>query len=114
MDPIAHYNAPAHPAESVIANEGGYVHEHPQGQLAVEMDAISPEARIATHGKSCICTKDLAYFAKIKKSSKIWEHGVGVLEVGTWEEIWLRRCCVPAASCGIESSYRSDAYIHRF
>ena len=71
MDSIDHYNDASRVTESTIVNEGGYVHEHPLEKLVIELNIIPPESRVITHGKSYVFTKDLNYFAKLKKTFKI-------------------------------------------
>ncbi len=86
MNSIDHYNATPRPTESEIVNEGGYVHKQPGEQLTVEMSNIAPESRVTTHGKTYIYTKDLSYFANVKKTSKIWEYDLEVLEIDTMKK----------------------------
>ena len=93
MNSIDHYNDAPRVTESTIVNEGGYVHEHPLKKLTIELNTISSESRVITHGKSYVFTKDLGYFAKLKKTFKIWKYDLEVIEVATRKKFWLCTHC---------------------
>ena len=89
MNTIYHYNDTPRATESTTANEGEYVHGNPQKKLIVELNTISSESRVSTHKKSYIYIKNLTYFSKIKKTSKIWNHDEEIIEIDTLKKFWL-------------------------
>lgn len=63
-------------SSNIKAYEDGYKYESD-----IELFIILPKSIMIMHGKTFIKTKDLAYFSKIKKHSKIWDHDTQLLKV---------------------------------
>ena len=82
--------APVPPPSLVSTHEGGY--KHPD--ITVELSTISPESIISTNGKTFVKTVDLAYFSRLKKYSKVWDHGTQLLEVQSKKKYWLCDNCM--------------------
>lgn len=47
----------------------------------INLFTISPTSIVTIHAKTFVITKDLAYFNKIKKHSKVWNHSTQLLKV---------------------------------
>lgn len=61
--------------------------------IEIELSTISPESIVTTHGKTFVKTADLAYFGRLRKHSKVWDHGTQLLEVQRKKKYWLCNNC---------------------
>lgn len=62
--------------------------------LFVKLSTILPESIISTHGKTFMKIADLAYFSKLKKHSKVWDHETQLLKVQFKKKYWLCNNCI--------------------
>lgn len=90
LAPSPSAESPAPTPSLVSAHEGGYRHFNIQEQLST----ISPESIVVTHGKTFVKTADLAHFSRLKKHSKVWDHGTQLLEVQSKKKYWLCNHCM--------------------
>lgn len=59
------------PPSTTAAKQGSYIHHDDNGQPVFDLENIPQEALITSHNRKCIKTSALAYFSKVKKSSKV-------------------------------------------
>lgn len=71
MNFITKYNTPSRLTKIAITNKDNYIYKHSRGQLTIKLNNIAPESRFMTHNKFYIYIKNLTFFNKIRKISKI-------------------------------------------
>ncbi len=93
--PLTSIAAPVTSTQAFPSNVEAYEGRYKNGG-DVKLSTILSESIVTTYGKIFVKTEDLAYFNKIKKYSKVWDHGTQLLEVQSKTKYWLYNYCMLA------------------
>lgn len=73
--------------------EGELVLRDNEGRVIFDHSTLPPDALVRVNDKNCVRTAGLEYFSRHTKTSKVWDHGFQVLELGTKKQYWVCTKC---------------------
>lgn len=88
---------PSHLSNGNIAaeaeGEGELVLRDNEGRVILDHSTPPLDAFVQVNDKNCVRTAGLEYFSRHTKTSKVWDHGFQVLELGTTTQFWVCTKC---------------------